>query len=575
MTASTFSRATTSARAGPAKDVFKNSTSAPIRLAAINGSTKPRWLRAIMPTTFGGPPGNVCSAAAKASPSSSSSRHVRVPNSSISPGRSGHRWAAIANPEVAFIPARRTAAAMRASRSGRSGAISLARDIVPMRPAICFSRSSMSAPPVGKFSSPSTSARCQPLITGPDQTHQPFGHVSVPLRDGRRLQLRRVHVVPSAEIVKQFDVIAPGDGVPEYLETDAGSGGVLKRLGGWDAVLLYNETPNLPQHTLKIGIVDASQSDGFGYDHYRQALARKLHLLEPLRYQLVDIPRRLHRAMWLENTDVDLDYPVRPGQIPAPGGHRGLAAALGEIASTALDRSKPLWEFHFVEGMADNRFAIIGKIHHALADGVASANLMARALDFPDSSWEEKDDYRCDPRPSDGQLIRAAMRDHVGQLRELPGLLRDTVKGIRRVRRNSRSAPGLARNFRPPATFLNHIVTPGRTFASATLPLADVKGTGKRLGATINHMVLAISTGALRTLLLKYDGRADEPLLCGVPMSIAPSPERISGNALGTVVVTLPVQVADPLEWVRLAHTGATIGKENGQLLGSALVSRA
>ena len=300
----------------------------------------------------------------------------------------------------------------------------------------------------------------------------------------------------------------------------------------------------------------------------------KLHLLEPLRYQLVDIPRRLHRAMWLENCDIDLDYHVRRLQIRPPGGHRELDAAIGAIASTALDRSKPLWEFHFVEGMADNRFAIIGKVHHALADGVASANLMARALDFPDASWPDKDSYRCDPLPSDGQLIRAAMRDHAGQLRELPGLLQDTVKGIRRVRRNSRSAPGLARNFRPPATFLNHVVTPGRTFASATLPLADVKSTGKRLGATINDMVLAISTGALRALLLKYDGHADEPLLCGVPMSIDTSPERISGNALGTVVVSLPVQVADPLEWVRLAHTGATIGKENAQLLGSELVSR-
>ena len=132
----------------------------------------------------------------------------------------------------------------------------------------------------------------------------------------------------------------------------------------------------------------------------------------------------------------------------------------------------------------------------------------------------------------------------------------------------------MARNFRPPATFLNHVVTPGRAFASATLSLADVKSTGKRLGATINDIVLAISTGALRALLLKYDGQADEPLLCGVPMSIDTSPQRLSGNALGTVVVSLPVHVADPLEWVRLAHTGATIGKENAQLLGSELVSR-
>jgi diacylglycerol O-acyltransferase len=166
------------------------------------------------------------------------------------------------------------------------------------------------------------------------------------------------------------------------------------------------------------------------------------------------------------------------------------------------------------------------------------------------------------------------MRDHVASLRELPRLVWDTAKGVRRVRRKSTSAPGLARNFHPPETFLNHVVSPGRTFASATLDLADVKGIGKQLGVTINDMVLAISTGALRTLLLKYDGHADEPLLCGVPMSIDTSPERISGNAIGTVVVSLPVHVTDPLDWVRLSRVGATIGKENARLLGHELVSR-
>jgi diacylglycerol O-acyltransferase len=348
----------------------------------------------------------------------------------------------------------------------------------------------------------------------------------------------------------------------------------MKRLGGWDAVLLYNETANLHQHTLKIAVVDASDCDGFGFDRFRQTLARRLHLLEPLRYQLAEIPGKLHHPMWLENCDVDLDYHVRRMQVRPPGGHAELDAAIGEVASTALDRSKPLWEFYFVEGMADNRFAVIGKVHHALADGVASANLMARALDLPGSSQSERDDYRRDPCPTDGQLLLAAMRDHVASLRELPRLVWDTVKGVRRVRRKSTSAPGLARNFHPPETFLNHVVSAGRTFASATLDLADVKATGKQLGATINDMVLAISTGALRALLLKYDGHADEPLLCGVPMSTDTSPERISGNALGTIVVSLPVDVADPLEWVRLARVGSAIGKENARLLGHELVSR-
>jgi len=348
----------------------------------------------------------------------------------------------------------------------------------------------------------------------------------------------------------------------------------VKRLGGWDAVLLYNETPNLHQHTLKIAVVDASDCDGFGFDRFRQTLARRLHLLEPLRYRLVDIPGRVHRAMWLENCDVDLDYHVRRMQITPPGGHRELDAAIGEVAATPLDRSRPLWEFHFVEGMADNRFAIIGKVHHALADGVASANLMARGMDLPNAPQSETDDYRADPIPSSGQLIRSAILDHVDHLRELPRLVWDTAKGVRRVRRSSTSVPGLARNFHPPVTFLNHVVSPGRTFASATLDLADVKGIGKQLGVTINDMVLAISAGALRTLLLKYDGQADAPLLCGVPMSIDTSPERISGNALGTVVVSLPVHVGDPLEWVRLARVGAMIGKENARLLGHELVSR-
>jgi diacylglycerol O-acyltransferase / wax synthase len=87
-------------------------------------------------------------------------------------------------------------------------------------------------------------------------------------------------------------------------------------------------------------------------------------------------------------------------------------------------------------------------------------------------------------------------------------------------------------------------------------------------------MVLAISTGALRTLLLKHDHNADEPLLCGVPLCIDTSPERISGNAIGSIVVSLPVHVTHPLEWVRLCRVGATVGKENTTLLGPELVSR-
>jgi WS/DGAT/MGAT family acyltransferase len=120
---------------------------------------------------------------------------------------------------------------------------------------------------------------------------------------------------------------------------------------------------------------------------------------------------------------------------------------------------------------------------------------------------------------------------------------------------------------------MNHLLTPERRFATATLALADVKATGKKLGATINDMVLALSSGALRTLLLRYDGTA-EPLLASVPVAYDFSPERISGNRFSGMMVALPTDSDDPLERVRAAHDNAAFAKESHQLLGPELISR-
>ncbi len=120
--------------------------------------------------------------------------------------------------------------------------------------------------------------------------------------------------------------------------------------------------------------------------------------------------------------------------------------------------------------------------------------------------------------------------------------------------------------------FINHIVTPGRRFATAPLALADVKETGKRLGVTINDMVLAMSAGALRKLLLRYDGKADAPLIAGVPISTDPSRDRLAGNEFTYMTPSLAVHVDDPLERVRLTAMATAIAKENHQLLGPTLL---
>ena len=195
----------------------------------------------------------------------------------------------------------------------------------------------------------------------------------------------------------------------------------MKRLSGWDAVLLYSETPNVHMHTLKVAVIelDADRRD-FDIDAFRRVIHSRLYKLEPFCYQLVDIPLKLHHPMWRENCDVDLNYHVRPWRLPAPGGRRELDEAIGEIASTPLDRDHPLWEMYFVEGLADNRIAVVGKIHHALADGVAAANLLARGMDLA-------------PGPQTGDPVRA----RPGAIDRGTGAL-----GVRRSHAPYRANPG-------------------------------------------------------------------------------------------------------------------------------------
>lgn len=348
----------------------------------------------------------------------------------------------------------------------------------------------------------------------------------------------------------------------------------MKRLNGMDAMLLYSETPNLHTHTLKIAIVD---DPDFTFEVFRRTLLRRLHLLDPLRYKLVDIPWRLHHPMWLQNCDIDLDYHLRRVRVPSPGGRRELDLVIGNIASTPLDRGRPLWEFHIAEGLADHRLAIIGKIHHALADGVASANLLTRLMDADGAVQDERDnDTGCVP-PSTAELLRAASRDHIQQAVALPGVITEALSGARRLRRRARERgkhPDLARLLHAPATFMNHVVSPGRTFATATLSLPQVKQVSKALQITINDVVMAMTAGALRELLLRYDGGADRPIVASVPATTDRSPNRISGNELGGMAVSLPTHVGDPLERVRLTSVATTIAKENNELFGPELYGK-
>ena len=350
----------------------------------------------------------------------------------------------------------------------------------------------------------------------------------------------------------------------------------MERFNGVDALLLYLETPGVHMHTLKIGVLDISKvPGGLDFGQIRELLDQRLGALAPFRRQLVETPWKMHHPVWLDNVEIDLNYHVRRAVVAEPGGRRELDDLIGEIAASPLDRSRPLWEMHVAEGLAGGRVAVIGKVHHVLADGVASANILAIALGIREPG-DAGLATGTGSHPPKRQLLASAAREHATQIGGLPRLFGSTVGGVSRVRRRSRERgahPDLARNFSPPATFLNHIVMPGRRFATAPLALSDVKSTAKHLGVTINDVVLAVSAGALRELLLRYDGHADRPLIAGVPVSYDASPDRITGNEFSYMTPSLPVHIADPLERLRLAALSADVAKENYRLLGPKLTA--
>lgn len=340
--------------------------------------------------------------------------------------------------------------------------------------------------------------------------------------------------------------------------------------------MLYSESPTVHMHTLKVAIIDVEGlGEHYGIEEFRQVVGRRLYKLDPFRFELVDIPLRFHHPMWRENARIDLDYHVRSVRVAAPGGRRQVDEAIGEIAGTPLDRTRPLWELYLLEGLRDNRVAVVGKVHHALADGVAAANLLAKGMDLKEGSDDDPDGYRDESVPPAARLVSSALRDHFRQIARIPSTVRYTVDGIRRVRASSRAlSPELAWPFTPPPSFINHKLDATRRFATATLSLVDVKQTASALGVTINDLVLGVSAGALRSLRLRHDGNADDPLLASVPVSFDMSPDRLYGNRFSGMLVPLRSDVADPIERLQAARVAARTAKENHRLLGPELICR-
>jgi WS/DGAT/MGAT family acyltransferase len=321
-----------------------------------------------------------------------------------------------------------------------------------------------------------------------------------------------------------------------------------------------------------------SYEDLLGHIHSR------LHLVPRFRQTLAYPPAPTGRPFWVDDPGFNLEYHVRHSALPAPGSEEQLRNMASRTFSQALDRTKPLWELWLVQGLTRNRFALVTKTHHALVDGVAGVDIATVLFDVKPvpRPAESEHDWAPGPQPSGAQLL----------VKDAEGLLRTPIRLLRRLERTvehpratlsqvSESAEALGEigwNFANPAPDvpLNVEIGSHRRFEWVRGDLARFKRIKAALGGTVNDVVLAVVSGALREWLHTRGVRTEGlELRAQVPVSIRASDEHGQlGNKILAVRAPIPVYIEDPVKRLEACRRSMEGVKQSKQALGAEVISR-
>jgi diacylglycerol O-acyltransferase len=270
---------------------------------------------------------------------------------------------------------------------------------------------------------------------------------------------------------------------------------------------------------------------------------------------------------WEDDEEFDIEHHVRRNALPQPGRVLELLALTSRLHGTLLDRQRPLWECHIIEGLNDGRLGMYFKIHHSLVDGMAALRLLQNALskdplekDMP-PPWATRPRTRRVSEKAEASLLEmpaSAIRGAISLAGEAAGLPGALVKSVNRGLRDQ-AAPI---SFNAPKSMLNTSITGARRFAAQAWPIERLDLIRKSTGSSMNDVVLAMCSGALRTYMLDLDKLPSSPLVAMVPVALkAKELDRASGNAVGAVMVNLATHLDDPAERLATISKSMTDGK--------------
>jgi diacylglycerol O-acyltransferase / wax synthase len=353
---------------------------------------------------------------------------------------------------------------------------------------------------------------------------------------------------------------------------------MVERLNGLDTGMLAGETPEWHMHAGALVFLEPTdRRERDVADGIRAVLDARRPLLGPFRYRLLEAPLGLGRSVWVDSADVDLGAQVRRIGVPAPGGLREAATLAGDLFSSPLSRSGPLWEIWVLEGLESGHVGLLLKVHHALMDGIRGERLLEVLFDLePDAPLARPDGtpVSSDRDPSRLRLLAESGAFLAGTPMRALHLGAEMVSAVGRLARVFASVDGrtAALPFRAPPSLLNRPLTSRRAFAFASVPLDDMRTVKQVFGVTMNDVALALSADVLRRYLVERDDLPERSLVAQIPVGTHRDGDGLGGNFVAATGASLCTDIADPVERLAAIHASTGSAKAMQAALGDDIV---
>ncbi|GAB3865935.1 wax ester/triacylglycerol synthase family O-acyltransferase [Nocardioides maradonensis] len=350
---------------------------------------------------------------------------------------------------------------------------------------------------------------------------------------------------------------------------------MVDRVRRRDLAFLTEETAETPLHNATIEIFEPGEAEEFDYRRLLTLIGDRLAFVPRYRQRLLTVPAHLANPVWVDDESFDLTFHVRRSALPRPGNHEQLMDLASRIVSRPLDRTRPLWEMYFIEGLEGGRVALLSKTHQALVDGIHTVDLGQLLLDpSPEPRILECDDWQPHRAPSPTQLLLGAVEDTLTSPEVIIDTLRTRGRAVARLadqgsRRTRAFAAALANRAGKKGTPISGGLSQQRRVVALQTCLKDYRKVRAAHGGTVNDVILAAIAGGLRAWLMtraeSLGGLRQVRVL--VPVSVID--EELEATSLGSQIaahfVDLPIGESSPVVRLHQVSYSFQAHKETGR----------